>query len=506
MHTANPTAKTRELDISTLYRTITTTTTEQGSTSFQYEQVVYADAQIQTSVQSEDVLSDEAPDADSTLGVVSHHEIPFSRFSDVLLGGKELSLAAEEAVRTATESEEFLRLKYSVTQAINDAVVEGNKRRRYYDIYGDDEVFDTKQSPLDNALIAFLNFLLCCIQDDSDCQRRLDYRFLGAENFRPQRRRKRENAFHCVGIETLDEVPETYQYDWENSVLVVDFSTESSVISHIPSYSGSDGSTQDSQSPPVSPHKPSPTLLRWASSTMGALGNRRFVIGISIVAFEARLWYFDRAGTLCTPRVNMFDHVFLAAIVRLSMASPGALGFEEILFSSTSYPDVIEGCQLSIEGRTFALDEVVHTSGDVYGRGTAVFKAHPLPCNPFLAPGTYCKAPKDIPNHVIVKLSWQLTDSSHEDEMYRLAEEHGVEGVAKLYCSSRLLLLSQSVRGRLVDPTLYRDRQLRAQVTGPVCVPLSTLKDLDTFKQAFVSLVKGMQIQPTMASVTDEPH
>ena len=88
-------------------------------------------------------------------------------------------------------------------------------------------------------------------------------------------------------------------------------------------------------------------------------------------------------------------------------------------------------------------------------------------------------------------MSWQLLSRQSEDAFLCLAESCGVEGVIRLYASTVAGRLSQGVRGRLAREDDYYDRELRVQVLGPRCTKLKNVKDIEDFKTAFRSLVRG---------------
>lgn len=151
--------------------------------------------------------------------------------------------------------------------------------------------------------------------------------------------------------------------------------------------------------------------------------------------------------------------------------------------TTTAFTDV-RGHELEVGQHSFTLVRPIHITPSLFGRCTTVYEARATPligATPF---GT-------IPETVIVKLAWQPFNLDQEDELFRRVNQHGVNGVATLYSSARLLRLSQSLRASLCMPTEYLDRELRAQIMGPLCAPLYSLTKLSTFKQAFRSLVRG---------------
>lgn len=256
------------------------------------------------------------------------------------------------------------------------------------------------------------------------------------------------------------------------------------------------------------PHKgralrPPEELSRMAQETLSAMGNRRHVLAITISDIVVRFWYFDRAGTIRTVPTKINDASFIRAFMRLVYADASHIGFEDtfelpvdvenVLPSSTTW-DVV-GSRVVIQNSAFAVYEKLHSALELHGRGTAVYAARSLtPVHPM---DSNTLALRSLPEKVAVKLSWQLTDWNPEDALYRLAEAQGVRGISRLYRSASIVRLSQGFRGRLVKTSQYRDRELRAQVMGPLAVPLLRVKDLDTFKAAFKSLVEGMFMAST---------
>ncbi len=120
-----------------------------------------------------------------------------------------------------------------------------------------------------------------------------------------------------------------------------------------------------------------------------------------------------------------------------------------------------------------------------YGRGTVVYGAERIPERGSLVV-------PNMPDRVIIKCAWQPVSKQPEDELFRLAHARGVNGIARLYGSCGVRLLSRGIRQGFCDQKAYQDRELRAQVMGPRCVPLYRAKDPEAFKKAFISLVEGL--------------
>lgn len=342
-------------------------------------------------------------------------------------------------------------------------------------------------------------------------------------------------------------------------------------------------------SPPPSPPKAEPVLIRknnrlpdFALETLSSLGNRRHILGISIEGngLYARMWYFDRAGSIrsellsldirtpfhahatslapsarsnderkdteqgFSPEVHavkveaVTDDIvqIVALLISISLSDDERLGFESFFLpptlplvpapsssrpseqtsSSSSPHNGLEDYRVVVQGHTFALDKILHREHELYGRGTFVYKANYIdsPDDRFLF---YNPTPIPIPRVVVIKLSWQLVDQrTPEDELLRIAGQHNVKGIPTLYVSSIIGNLSKGVRGDIVSALSehgeiisynpksgkitilkdaqmsFHDRELCVQVMGPLCTPLYEVTDLNTFKAAFISLVKGM--------------
>lgn len=250
-------------------------------------------------------------------------------------------------------------------------------------------------------------------------------------------------------------------------------------------------------SSPITTHS-ADTLAHYALEMMSATGNRRHVLGVAARDFHTFLCYFDRAGSICSTPIHFIDDEihFIAAFIALSICTSTRLGFEPCIEPpplSGKPATSIEGCHIEVEGRRFILDRVVHSATTLVGRGTAVYAARPGGMSWF-EEDIHPSFDRDMPDVVIVKLSWQVTSRPLEDELFRWAADKGVDGVAKLYYSCVVDKLSDCLRGNLVPPDEYEDRELRIQVIGPLSTPLYRTPNLEQFKFAFISLVQSKLI------------
>lgn len=231
-------------------------------------------------------------------------------------------------------------------------------------------------------------------------------------------------------------------------------------------------------------------MLNYAIETMANTGTRRHVIGIDVEGFDARFWYFDRAGSVHSTAVNIRADPtrFIGLMLALQCSDSALWGSEANLTpqkeSGSSFGDV-DGHQFHLGQHRFELIRPIHVTWSLFGRSTSVYEARYTSRQD--KPGGLLS----IPESVMVKFAWQPADQTSEDELYRLVEQQGMEGVARLHLSAGLVRLSNSLRGQLCPPGTYLDRELRVQILGPSCVPLYTLTDLATFKEAFRSLLKG---------------
>ena len=258
--------------------------------------------------------------------------------------------------------------------------------------------------------------------------------------------------------------------------------------SHAPE-ANRDPAPATSQHPPQPGPKPPDELARCALEVLCSKGNRRHALGISFADREARFWYFDRAGSLRTPKLTVNGRPFVRALMKFAFCNAAQLGMEDAFNppkDNLSPPifDRVEGWTIHVQGSTFTISEILHSAQELHGRGTAVFSAD--------GEAAESSRSHSLPPKVVVKLSWQLTSWHDEEALYRLAAERGVQGVSHLYRSASLSRLSHGFRGRLVDATRFCDRELRAQVLGPLCIPLYRVESLDNFKKAFIALVKSM--------------
>lgn len=163
--------------------------------------------------------------------------------------------------------------------------------------------------------------------------------------------------------------------------------------------------------------------------------------------------------------------------------------------------DEINGYRIAVKGQTYVLKRALHVTPCLYGRGTVTFLAYlsQEAVSGEEEESVLADSLTDMSREAVVKLSWVPASWPDEKEPLRIAQENGVEGLPRLYASRIVTRLSRGVRGRLVGEHLtnvpqYRDRELRIQVIGPVCIPLHSVLgagQLAEFKAAFISLVKG---------------
>src|SRR5258708_11743616 len=233
-----------------------------------------------------------------------------------------------------------------------------------------------------------------------------------------------------------------------------------------------------------------PNLTQYALETLCIVGNRRHVLGLHVEGGKLVFWYFDRAGSVSsTPLMLEKDmRLIVSTVLRLSLVSKARLGYDSF-FEPPSAKGMrrlwwsIEDHEVEVEGERYQLLDVIHSGSCLYGRGTTVYGARKIP--------KLDTEPWGERESVVVKCAWQPISKRSEDELFRIAHACGVDGIARLFGSATVRLLSQGVRNRLCSQRYYRDRELRVQVMGPRCMPLYKVKDLDVFKQAFISLVEG---------------
>ena len=258
-------------------------------------------------------------------------------------------------------------------------------------------------------------------------------------------------------------------------------------------------------------------LSSYALEAFSALGNRRHAFGIQALGTKVLVKYFDRSGciTLDSPLDLCNDEgsdikQFISLIIGLSLCTLVQLGLEPYLAQEPPYlqappapPNSLIPAPSSSFGsitnytiasqergdcyqKHFILTSLLHSSRSLYGRGTVVYAARPHPEN---NNGDGIA----IPDEVIVKLSWQYTSADTEEDMFAIASKRGVKGLANMYAGAIGGWLSNGIRQVILRGRLdgYRDRELRVQFMGPLCVPWYSLTNLDDFKSAFISLVKG---------------
>lgn len=285
--------------------------------------------------------------------------------------------------------------------------------------------------------------------------------------------------------------------------------------------------TPESLSKPGTHHPlnaPTGIMAACALEMFSALGNRRHLLAISVSGLLGRFWYFDRAGTVSTEEISINDTRFVATVLRMSFATPYDLGIEHSFEAPLEkLPDTecdrnarqvqvwphfndVKDYQVVFKGHTFILDGLLHSSRYLYGRGTAVYVAHPyLQTSSDLDLSNNSDA-RPTPSTVVLKLSWIPVSRFKEGELLKLANKAGVEGIPVLWTTCTLRRLSHGARGRLADSSQYEDRELWVQVMSPVCIPLHQVVNVSEFKQAFISLVKSTRFPQNIVQLTDNTN
>lgn len=295
----------------------------------------------------------------------------------------------------------------------------------------------------------------------------------------------------CMGITQADE--EAKAFEWRNALYFIEVHRQPPT-----GISTGRAAAEASRAPPPK----GAFLTRAVAQAFSGLGNRRHAIGMVVQGFEVQIYYFDRVGCISSSDTLDMSHDgdlvrFVAIIINLSILPASGLGLEpsiilpEATAVSSPFGSIFD-CQIRVLGRPFQLKKVLHSSDGLYGRGTAVYSAHPLPSplNLF-RPGDM--PDEGLPDLVVVKLSWQETSQESEDRLFLIARQHNIQGLAQMYRSSVGEALSSGIRGALLSSRKddYVDRELRIQVMGPMCMPLYKVERLEDFKLAFISLLKS---------------
>ena len=522
--------RTSELELATVYRQKTTTTTKTDVAQKLKGRYLVADASVQTSA------SDGAKKADR-IPVESHLEVSLERFEVVLLSGKRSSPDLGEAVDSVLQNSNF----------------QGWMENYFRDVESDsvDEHAPAPEGDPAEDLMKAFNMIMAS-HPESDDTRPYNLRFL-LENHFVERTEPHELPQAAAILDSGSDGP----WDWSDIAVFVEFgavefesqleelsrpipaskTAETEYRTHtatldpgpsrqwspsrkrdvspstpiddpcppkrprrqsaraersgdVPSHFSEVNKTSAVASPKHPKLKPPAELARCALEVFHSSGNRRHVLGLSLAHRGARFWYFDRAGSIRTPQLTLNQRPFVRALMKFAFCSAAQFGLEDVFVPPGSNPsppifNTVEGWMIQVQGSTFTINEALHSAEELYGRGTAVFS---VTSRAVEEPS----GPHPLPRNAVLKLSWQLTSWHDEDALYRLAAEHDVQGISHLYRSASLSRLSHGFRGRLVDDTHFCDRELRAQVLGPLCVPLYRVKSLDDFKKAFIALVKGM--------------
>ena len=157
-------------------------------------------------------------------------------------------------------------------------------------------------------------------------------------------------------------------------------------------------------------------------------------MGVYAEYMDVRFCFYDRAGTIYTTPLDLCRDAqsLIAAIISLSLLDPFSLGLEPYLAAKTptSPSMLLQGADnyiIDVDGLRLRTDSLLH-AGEVSGRATAVFSATLMLSDSsddaLIALGT------DVPELVVVKMSWHIPSSHSEDEFLKLAKEHGIQGVA----------------------------------------------------------------------------
>ena len=275
----------------------------------------------------------------------------------------------------------------------------------------------------------------------------------------------------------------------------------------------------------------------YASDVFHLSANRRHIYGIHVSGLHIRFYYYDRAGVIKTTPLHLESdaRAVVSTLLRLQTLDAFQLGVESFFHPRPVYPwpsgnifSSIVGQVVEVEARRFKITDIISSSFSRFGRGTSVYgavlvsdakgkaqKAAPPPPsrtapNPIRKSARISAQQKPVlpkqraqdaavdasltidPNEpLVLKMSWQLRSRQSEDALLRLAAAEGVEGLIRLYGSTTVGCLSHGVRGQLLRPDEYHDRELRVQILGPRCTKLKNVKDVEHFKTAFRSLVQG---------------
>ncbi|KAF8331123.1 uncharacterized protein EI90DRAFT_3058630 [Cantharellus anzutake] len=438
----------------------------------------------------------------------SHIQVNFTNFCNAVFGTPppQLSEAAERVVK----SRKFLSC-----------------RKRYMEMYSFKKDLPVFRADPDIQLMRLLNLILIKVREFG-----FDQRYLHDIHYakRPQRERRSKSSqsfsSRCLGVEVQTTANGKLKFGFSNALVTIDANpslipspssdasswrlsdnrvppSSSPNRSPEPRHDHSPGGTkrQHRESPPdmsagsnrhgkrqrpdpipkkLSPPTPDPSSLKHhALRTLSTIGNRRHVLGIHVDGNMFQLWYFDRAGSICSSKISIKDdaELFATSIVLFSLASKERLGYEPCFEAPAGMKrrswSTIRNHEVGVEGYRFRL----LSAASLYGRGTFVYEAE-LISGPVIQSG-----------RLAIKCSWQPISKHPEDELYRLANQRGVSGLATLHASCTVSLLSDGVRGDLFANCSYQDRELRVQVLSPFCVPLYTVQNMDTFQTAFTSLV-----------------
>ncbi|KAF8316160.1 hypothetical protein DL93DRAFT_2166381 [Clavulina sp. PMI_390] len=235
-------------------------------------------------------------------------------------------------------------------------------------------------------------------------------------------------------------------------------------------------------------------MLGYAQQVLSHTGTRRHILGIDLDGSDVRIWYFDRAGSVHTHLADIASNPapFVRLMLTLQVGTLKTFGKERLLFESTTETTVFglgKGHSVQVGRQFFELVRPLNlsTTSPLFGRASTLYEVKPTSAN--IDARAYNGRP--LPSSLMARFSWQRIDGPNEDELFRRAEQHNIEGVPRLYLAATSEKLSQTLRGRLSPPDSYCDRVLHMQVLGPVCVPLYIVKDLPDFKSAFRSILEA---------------
>jgi hypothetical protein len=215
-------------------------------------------------------------------------------------------------------------------------------------------------------------------------------------------------------------------------------------------------------------------LLSYNLEAISAQAHRRHTFGILLCKWQLQLVFHSRSYVVVSQSFDMrYDKVKLAvAFAVLWMADLGTLGFDPHFVDSGGHPAVRpEGCRVVVGNHTLAIGETLFRSRSLFGRGTATLATT---------------------GQVRAVLKINCPPKSRESEAELLHKAKGIPNIIQVTTSAVWGDTLDGFGPEFVDAVKqFEVQEFRILVLRPMCVPFTSIEDLEEFKKSFSKLVVG---------------